>query len=389
MNLERVEFTRKIANAFLQYPVVALLGPRQSGKTTLAREFALSGQVHYPGDVNYFDLEDPDALLRLSQPKLALSPLTGLVVIDEVQRHPDLFPILRVLADRPSSPAKFLILGSASRDLISQSSESLAGRIHYVEVGPFSMSEVGTQAQSRLWLRGGFPRSFLAADDESSLRWRRDYIATYLERDIPALGLRVPAETLRRFWLMLANSHAGGWNASQIGTSLGVGSHTASRYLDILVGTFMLRRLSPWFENIGKRQVKTPKVYFRDTGILHGLLGLGSIDALRVSPLLGHSWEGFALEQILSHLLVPAEEAFFWGVHSQAELDLMIMRDGRRYGFEIKYADAPAVTKSMRMALSMLDLQKLFVVYPGESRSLLDEHIELLGLSKLTELTIP
>jgi predicted AAA+ superfamily ATPase len=388
MEVQRPRLKGELLESFRQYPVVALLGPRQSGKTTLAREFARSGQLPYPGDVNYFDLEDPDARLRLSQPKLALSPLKGLIVIDEVQRHPDLFPILRVLSDRPDSPAKFLILGSASRDLISQSSESLAGRIHYVEVGPFAASEVGTKALAQLWLRGGFPRSFLAVDDASSMRWRRDYIATYLERDIPALGLRVPPETLRRFWLMLANSHGQIWNASQIGASLGVSSHTASRYLDILVGTFMLRRLSPWYENIGKRQVKTPKVYFRDAGILHGLLGLGSMDALRVSPLLGHSWEGFALEQILLRLQVSSEEAFFWAVHSQAELDLLIMPGGRRYGFEVKYSDAPAVTKSMHMAVSALGLHKLFVVYPGDQRSLLDERIELLGISQLTEFTI-
>lgn len=379
--MKRARFLRDIRRAFRAHPIVGLLGPRQCGKTTLARMFADSSW-RPPGPVHRFDLEDPTDLARLEVPKLALQDLEGLVIIDEVQRVSDLFPVLRVLVDRPARKpkARFLILGSASRDLIRQGSESLAGRIRFIELTPFSMVETGAGSLQRLWLRGGFPPSFLARFETRSAEWRKGYIASYLERDIPSLGFQIPAAALRRFWLMLTHSHGQVFNASEIGRSLGVADTTVRRYLDILTGTFMVRQLVPWVEHIAKRQVKSPKIYFRDSGMFHTLLGVHSYEDLRRHPKLGASWEGFALEEILRARRAAQEEAFFWATHAEAELDLMIVRDGGREGYEIKFTDRPRVTKSMRMALQDLRLDRVTVIFPGDASFSLDKRIEAVGL---------
>lgn len=372
--MDRPRSLEALERAFSVHPVVAILGPRQCGKTTLARQF-----VERQGrGVSFFDLEDVTDLARLETPKLALQDLKGLVVIDEIQRRPELFPTLRVLVDRPKAATKFLILGSASRDLIRQSSESLAGRISYLELSPFSVSEVGQVDQ--LWLRGGFPRSFLADTEEQSADWRRGYISTYLERDIPQLGIGVPAAALRRFWMMLAHYHGQVFNASEIGKSLGVSDKTARHYLDILSGTFMVRQLQPWYENMKKRQVKGMKVYFRDSGIFHSLLGIENPEALARHPKLGASWEGFALEEVIRSLEIPMEEVFFWGVHGGGELDLLVVSKGRRLGFEIKYTDAPRITPSVRKASEALKLDEMTVVFPGSTEMDLGEGVRAKGL---------
>jgi predicted AAA+ superfamily ATPase len=380
--VDRKRVIQRIGDQFQVAKVVALLGPRQSGKTTLARQFAASGVLPFHAGLSYFDLEDPAHLERLLTPKLALENLTGLVVIDEIQLRPDLFPILRVLADREQGSTRFLILGSASRDLIRQGAETLAGRIAFVEITPFSLEETGPDATNPLWLRGGFPLSFLAVSDDASWRWREAYLKTFLERDIPALGIQVPAATLRRFWMMLAHYHGQQFNASELGKSLGVADTTVSRYLDILTGTFMVRRLTPWFENIKKRQIKTPKIYFRDSGILHRLLGIPGMEQMITHPKLGASWEGFALEQIIRNSGAADEETYFWGVHNQAELDLLLFRGGKRLGFEVKYTDTPKVTASQRAALEHLKLDSLTLVCPGDANYPLDERIQVTGLSR-------
>jgi predicted AAA+ superfamily ATPase len=349
-------------------PVVALLGPRQCGKTTLARRLVSDSGAEY------FDLEDPVGAARLAAPMSALAPLRGLVVIDEVQREPGLFPVLRVLVDRPRQPARFLLLGSASPELVRQGSETLAGRIAFVEMGGFNLTEVTFGGIRRLWLRGGFPRSYLARTDGESLAWRNDFIRTFLERDIAQLRVRIPAPAVRRLWMMLAHYHAQVWNASEIGRSLGEAHTTIRRHLDVLVGTFMVRELQPWFVNIGKRQVRSTKVYIRDTGILHALLGLGSFASIEGHPKLGASWEGFVIEQAI--LSVGERNAFFWATQAGAELDLLLLLEGRRIGVEVKYADAPAITKSMRIALGELQLDKLYVVHPGTQRYPMEERIE-------------
>ena len=380
--VQRVGLEKRVRELLRLFKVAALLGPRQSGKTTLARQIA-SATKDFPAERNYFDLEDPVHLDRLENPKLALEGLRGLVVIDEIQRRPDLFPVLRVLADRPKTPARFLILGSASRDLIRQGSETLAGRIGFVEVTPFTLSEVGVAAAEKLWLRGGFPLSFLAASEADSAQWREFYIRTFLERDLPALGIQIPPTALRRFWLMLAHYHGQVFNASDLGRSLNVADTTVRRYLDVLVGTLMVRRLSPWFENIGKRQVKTPKIYFRDSGLLHRLAGVNDGGQLHTWPRLGASWEGFALEEIIRLADASEEEVYFWSVHSQGELDLMIVRDGRRLGFEFKYADSPKITSACRMALEHLKLDQLTLVCPGDAAHEPDDKVRVRGLSRL------
>jgi len=364
-------------------PVVALLGPRQSGKTTIARAVARSGRFPFDEPLNYFDLEDPAHLDRLTNPRLALEPLRGLVVIDEVQRQPDLFPLLRVLADRDGIDARFLVLGSASRDLIRQGSETLAGRILFVDVLPFALMETGVASLDVLWTRGGFPRSFLAEDDDSSWQWRDHYIRTFLERDIPALGIRIPPTALRRFWMMLAHYHGQMFNASEIAGSLGVADTTVARYLDVLAGTFMVRRLSPWFENTGKRQIKTPKIYFRDSGIYHRLMNIPDRGALVVHPALGASWEGMALEQLIRASGASDEEVYFWGVHGQAELDLLIFRGGKRLGYEVKYTDRPRPRRSQRVACDDLRLDGLTVVVPGDAEYPLADGIGVGGLNRL------
>lgn len=378
--VQRIALQNRVQDLLRAFKVVALLGPRQSGKTTLARQVA-SAIKDFPAERNYFDLEDPVHLDRLENPKLALEGLHGLVVIDEIQRRPDLFPVLRVLADRPKTPARFLVLGSASRDLIRQGSETLAGRIGFVEVTPFTLSEVGVAEVEKLWLRGGFPLSFLAAGEADSAQWREFYIRTFLERDIPALGIRIPPTALRRFWTMLAHYHGQVFNASDLGRSLNVADTTVRRYLDTLVGTLMVRRLSPWFENIGKRQVKTPKIYFRDSGLLHRLAGVNDAGQLHTWPKLGASWEGFALEEILRLAGAAEEEAYFWSVHSQGELDLMIVKDGQRLGFEFKYADSPKTTPACRMALEHLKLDQLTLVCPGDATHELEKKVLVRGLN--------
>lgn len=332
----------------------------------------------------FFDLENPVDRGRLSAPMTALEKLSGLVIVDEVQRQPDLFELVRVLVDRPKNAARFLLLGSASPGIVRGVSESLAGRIGFIDLSGFDLRETGDEAQDRLWVRGGFPRSFLAADDAASLVWREDFARTFLERDIPQLGITIPAETLRRFWTMIAHYHGQIWNAAELARSLGASEKTARNYLDILAGAFMVRVLPPWFENVGKRQVKSPKVYLRDTGILHALLKIATLSELQSHPKIGASWEGFAIEQIVG--LFNTRDAYFWSTHGGAELDLLVMLGGKRYGFEFKYQDAPRRTRSMRIALEDLGLQKLWVVYPGSKEYALHDTIDVVPLTSIPTL---
>lgn len=371
--MKRKHYLNQIETLFRIHPAVALLGPRQCGKTTLAHLYSES----HPPSIR-FDLEDPADLLLLENPMLALSDLEGLIIIDEIQRRPELFPVLRVLIDRHKPNQKFLILGSASRDLIKQSSETLAGRLAYVEVTPFSYME--TKEIKKLWVRGGFPLAYLAKTEEDCFNWLKFYTASFLERDIPNLGINIPSQTLRRFWMMLTHYHGNTFNASEIGTSLGIAHTTTRHYLDILTGTFMVRQIQPWIENIKKRQVKTPKVYFRDSGIYHNLLGVKGENELRHHPKLAASWEGFALEEIIRFHEADGESCFFWGIHNQAELDLLIVKDGKKLGFEIKYADAPQMTKSMQIALEALSLDSLSIIFPGQKSIPFTDKITAIGL---------
>ena len=364
-----------------QFPVVALLGARQVGKTTLAGMVA----AKY-ADTTRFDLEDPRDETRLAAPMLALEPLRGLVVLDEIQRRPDLFPLLRVLADRPGIPARFLILGSASPELIRASAESLAGRVAHHELPGLGLAEVGEAHWQQCWVRGGYPRSFLAGDDQASLRWRQELIRTLLERDLPALGLRLPAETLRRFWQMLAHYHGQIWNGAELARAFGVSEKTVRHYLDLLVSTYMVRILPPWHANLGKRQVRSPKVYIADPGLLHALLGLGNLSDLTGHPKVGASWEGFAIAAITAALGARHEECSFWALHTGAELDLLVARGQRRLGFEIKLTDSPRITPSVRSALEHLDLERLYLVHAGEHRFPLAERVEALPLRALATL---
>lgn len=363
-----------LQEALARAPVVALLGPRQCGKTTLARQLVDAASL------NYFDLEDPISLARLDEPLTTLGELRGMVVIDEVQRRPELFPLLRVLADRPEMPARFLILGSASPALLRQSSESLTGRLEILEMEGFSLAEVGLEQAATLWLRGGFPRSFLAGSDGDSLIWRRNFIRTLLEGDLPQLGVRVPAATLQRFWAMLAHFHGQLWNGSELGRSLGVNQTTCRRYLDLLAGVFMVRLLQPWHANLLKRQVKAPKIYFRDTGLLHQLLQIPDQNRLLCHPRLGASWEGFVIEQLLEAW--KPDGAWFWATHGGAELDLLVDTGGKRIGVEIKRADAPRLSASMRQALVDLELDQLLVISPGERGYRLNERTRVLSLAE-------
>ncbi len=375
---ERKRFIKLIDNQFRIHPICALLGPRQIGKTTLAKMYIKRSSTKPV----FFDLENPRDLAKLENPMLALGDISNrLIVIDEIQRRPDLFPVLRVLADEHEKKRKFLILGSASRDLIRQSSESLAGRIGYIELPPFSLYEV--KDNLKLWLRGGFPRSYLARSENSSYQWRLDYITTYLEQDIPNLGFNIPALHLRRFWHMITFYHGQIFNASQIGRSLNISDNTASRYLDILAGTFMVRILPPWLENIEKRQVKSPKLYFRDSGIFNALEGISNVVDLQNDPRLGSLWEGFALEEVIRVLGARPEECYFWATQSEAELDLFILKNGKRLGFEFKYTDSPKTTKSMHIALEDLKLDHLAVFYPGKDIFPLTKNITAYGLSTI------
>ena len=355
--------------------VTALIGPRQAGKTTLARQYV-------PVDaINYFDLEDPISLARLDEPMTALSGLSGLIVIDEIQRRPDLFPLLRVLVDRDPLPARFLILGSASPELLRQSSESLAGRIETITMSGFGLAEVGFEFQAEHWLRGGFPRAYLAASEADSYAWRKNFIQTFLERDIPQFGINIPANSLLRFWIMLAHYHGQVWNGSELARAMGISQKMVRRYLDILEGFFMVRQLQPWYANLKKRQVKSPKVYFRDTGLLHNLLGIQSELDLVTNPKLGASWEGYVIEESLKAL--QPEAAYFWATHSGAELDLLLHKGGKLWGVECKRMDAPKLTPSMKNAVSNLGLAHLFVVYPGDRRYGLGERVTVVPLKEM------
>lgn len=371
-----LQVQKKLAAA----PVVVLLGARQVGKSTLAREL---GALH--GPCHHFDLEDPEDEARLAVPKLTLAPLRGLVVLDEVQRRPDLFPLLRVLADRPDTPARFLLLGSASLDLARGATESLAGRMAFHDLPPFDLDEVGVDALDTRWLRGGFPRSFLAHDDDESYRWRGDFVRSLVERDLPQLGLRLPADAMRRFWTMVAHYHGQTWNGAEFARGLGVSESTVRHYLDVLVGMLVLRRLEPWFTNIGKRVVKSPKVYVADTGLLHRLLQLGSRDDLLGHPKVGASWEGLAIEQITRRLGALPDEVWFWGLHSGAELDLLVQRRTRRLGFEMKLTDAPRITPSVRATLATLDLERIDIVHAGAHTFALDDRVRALSLQRVLQ----
>jgi predicted AAA+ superfamily ATPase len=363
--------------ALKRSPIVSLLGPRQSGKTTLARELARNRPS------TSFDLENPTDVARLSLPMAALEPLRGLVVIDEIQRMPGLFEVLRVLADRPRTPARFLILGSADPTLIRGVSESLTGRVSHIDLGGFDLSEVGPSNFQKLWVRGGLPRSYLARSNAVSLAWRRDYVRDFLQRDLSELGVTIPSATLGRFWNMIAHYHGGIWNAAEFARSLGTAENTARHYLDLLSGAWAVRQLQPWFENMGKRQVRSPKVYVRDVGLLHALLGLETHERLTGHPKAGASFEGFVIEQVIA--LLSARDAYFWATHQGAELDLLVMHRGRRLGFEIKLTEAPALTKSMRIAMADLRLDELFVVYPGRASFPMGEKVEAVAIAKLPE----
>lgn len=375
--IERQDFLRQIDALFRVHPVVSILGPRQCGKSTLARMYC-RGLAH-----TVFDLEDPIDRRRLDAPMQALEPLRGLVVLDEIQRKPDLFEILRVLADRPAPSARFLILGSASPDIVRGVSESLAGRIGFVDLSGFTLAEISDGDWRTLWLRGGFPRSYLAEDEAGSFQWRDAFIRTFLERDLPQLGITIPAETLRRFWTMMAHYHGQTWNAAELARSISASEPTVRRYLDILAGAFMVRVLPPWFENTGKRQVKAPRVYLKDSGLLHALLELPTARDVERHPRLGASWEGFALEQTLA--VVGARPAYYWAAHSGAEVDLMVQAHGKRYGFEFKHADAPGGTRSMHSALQELKLEHIWVVYPGNKAYPIASRIGALPLASLAD----
>jgi uncharacterized protein len=353
--------------------VTALLGPRQSGKTTLARQWKAN---------HYFDLENPRDIAQFQNPQLTLERCRGLIIIDEIQRQPELFPLIRFLVDTHPEQ-RYFILGSASRDLIRQSSESLAGRISYYTLLGFRKTDVSLKQTEQLWLRGGLPSAFLAKNNAISYQWREDYIRTFLERDIPALGIRIPAETLRRFWQMVSHYHGNLSNFSEIGRSFGIADTTVRHYIDILVGTFMIRTLQPWYINIGKRLVKRPKLYFCDSGIFHTLLAIETPEALYRHPKLGSSWEGFALDCVWRSIGKPDEQAYFWATHSGAEVDLFWQHNGKQWACEFKFADAPTLTKSMRSALTSLNLEKLWVIYPGNTQYYIHEQIEVLPLKNL------
>jgi len=378
MNIKRNPEIDLLNSKFKDNFLVAILGPRQCGKTTLARQFAVSQKA----PVTIFDLEDTRDVYRLEDPLLALEGLQGLVIIDEIQRRPELFPALRVILDKHSK-TKYLILGSASRDLIRQSSESLAGRISYMEIGGFSIEHVEENKIDRLWIRGGFPRSFLASSEKKSYNWREDFISTFLERDIPQIGIKISAKLLGRFWAMLAHYHGQIFNASEIGRSLGLSDHTMQRYLDLLSGTFMVRQVKPWFYNTKKRIIKRPKIYFRDTGILHALLSLEEKKDVLSHPKLGASWEGFAIEEVIKSLRIKEDEAFFWGVHTGAEIDLVFQRKGSLYGIEVKYSHAPSIMPSMRSAIAELALKHLWIVCPGSEAYNLDKNISVTPLKDI------
>lgn len=375
--IRRAKLLSRVRAAIRRGRVVALVGPRQSGKTTLAR-------LIVPGDsARYFDLEDPASLARLEEPMTALAGLKGTVVIDEVQRRPDLFPVLRVLADRKPLPARFLVLGSASPALLRQSSESLAGRLEILEIAGFSLAEVGAAALERHWQQGGFPLAFTARTQADSFVWRQQFVSSFIERDLPQLGVDIAAEALHRFWRMLAHYHGQIWSAAEPARSLGVSEPTVRRYLDLLTGVTMVRQLKPWHENVAKRQVKSPKVYVRDTGLLHCLLGIRNERELLAHPKSGASWEGYAIEETIK--AAQPDEAYFWATHQGAELDLLLFKHGKRLGVEVKRADAPAITPSMRIAMNDLKLDRMAVLYPGSRRYALSERITVVPIAAVAQ----
>lgn len=383
--INRKKEQEELGGLLERHRIVGIIGARQVGKSTLVEEYLKTVSV----PTHIFDMENPEDEARLSEPMLALKGLTGIVVIDEVQRYPDLFPVLRVLADRKPNPAQFLILGSASPELLKQSSESLAGRIFYHELGGFSLEEAGDENADKLWLRGGLPRAYLARSQRESFECRTGYVRTFLEKDLPQLGISVSASTMRRFWIMLAHYHAQTWNSSELARSFGVADTTVRNYLDQLTSALVVRQLQPWHENISKRQVKSPKVYIADSGILHALLNLPERADLEAHPKCGASWEGFAIDQIIRHLGARPEECHFWATHGGAELDLLIVRGRKRYGFEIKRTTAPKVTPSMRHALEDLNLTSLDVIHAGDHTFPLTEKIRAVPLRHLLEDVAP
>ncbi len=377
--IDRKREIEAIQGLLKRHPVVGIIGARQVGKTTLARSFAMQ----YPGSTHFFDLENPEDLSRLTDPMLVLKSLQGLVIIDEVQRLPELFPILRVLADRIDAPCRFLILGSASPDLLRQSSETLAGRIYYHRLHGFDLEETGVSHLDRLWLRGGFPRSFLADTEADSHEWRRAFIRTFLERDLPQLGISIASTALYRFWRMLAHYHGQVWNASEFARSFGVTDTTVRNYLDIFTAALVVRQLLPWSENISKRQVKSPKIYIEDSGVLHTLLNLPTQHDLEGHPKIGASWEGFAIQQLVARLDADPEESFFWATHAGAELDMLVVRGRHRLGFEIKRTSSPKITRSMHSAIADLKLEQLTIVHAGQYTFPLSETIRAVAFSRL------
>jgi predicted AAA+ superfamily ATPase len=381
MFIERKQDVEAILTLLRRFPVVGIIGARQVGKTTLARLVLRK----IKRQSFYFDLENPEDLARLSDPMLALKDLKGIVVIDEIQRISNIFTVIRVLADRPKSSARFLVLGSASPNLLRQSAETLAGRIFYHELGGFSIEELGMENYRQRWLRGGFPRSYLARTHAESDEWRREFIRTFLERDIPQLGITIRANTLRRFWSMLAHYHGQIWNASEFARSFGVADTTVRNYLDLITAALVSRQLLPWHENLSKRQVKSPKVYISDSGLLHSLLGIKTFNDLERHPKVGASWEGFVIGQLIHHLKVRYEECFFWATHGGAELDLVIIRGKNRLGFEIKRTTSPKITPSMRYAISDLNLQSLDVIHAGDHTFPLDKNIRAIAFKSLLQ----
>ncbi|OHB48281.1 MAG: hypothetical protein A2106_03820 [Planctomycetes bacterium GWF2_40_8] len=363
------------------HPVVGIIGARQVGKTTLARLIVEKRR----GPSSYFDLENPEDMARLGDPMIAIKGLKGLVVIDEVQRLPNLFPILRVLVDRPNVQTRFLVLGSASPELLRQGSESLAGRIIYHELKGLSLEEIGIENSIRLWLRGGFPRSYLSRSHIDSNEWRRGFIHTFLERDLPQFGITIRSVTMRRFWTMLAHYHGQIWNASEFGRSFGVADTTVRNYLDLLSSALVVRQLAPWYENISKRQVKAPKIYITDSGLLHTLLGLITASDVEGHPKLGASWEGFVLEQVIRQLGATSDQCFFWATYGGAELDLLVIKGNKMFGFEIKRTCTPRITRSIRSALSDLKLCHLDIIHAGENTFPLDKKVRAVALSRLIE----
>ena len=381
MIIDRKQEVEAIQGLLRRHPVVGMIGARQVGKTTLARLLIKKAK----GPSSYFDLENPEDMARIADPMLALKDLEGLVVIDEIQRQPNLFPVLRVLVDRPKTAAHFLVLGSASPDLLRQSAETLAGRIFYHELDGFSLEEVGVENHMQRWLRGGFPRAYIARTQAESDEWRQGFIRTFLERDLPQMGITIRSTTLRRFWTMLANYHGQIWNASEFARSFGVADTTVRNYLDLMTSALVIRQLSPWHENISKRQVKAPKIYIADSGLLHTLLGLKTLKDLESHPKVGGSWEGFVIEQVIHRLAARVDECFFWATHGGAELDLLVVRGQRRMGFEIKRTTSPQITPSMRYALLDLHLRSLDVIHAGETTFPMDKKIRAVAFRRLLQ----